>query len=279
MHNNMNQGLVNNQNYNQGAGFQFKGVPMGFINDPLVELSHAVAAIIKQEIEILEIISGCETKNRYHVYIRNQQGGFTYLFKCKEESGWCVRQCCSSTARPFEMKVRHIQNGHDYGLDDYMDTFATFTKPFKCTCCCLARPEMTGILTKNKLPIGKVVEPCTLCDAEYKIYNQRDEFKFRIDGSCCQCGMCCKNSCCGKCSDVIFDVHNASKSIQTQENRDGMIKKKSGGIKEFISDADTFELIFPIDATAEEKLMLIGTVLMIDYRHFEDDSTSKDKKK
>ena len=74
--------------------FLFGGKPMGFCADPLFQLSQAKSAIIKQQVELLEILTGCETQNRYHVYITTHSGEFVYLFKCKEQSGWCDRNCC-----------------------------------------------------------------------------------------------------------------------------------------------------------------------------------------
>lgn len=62
-------------------------------SDPMTELSLATSAVIKQQIEFLEVLTGCETKNRYHVYIKTQTGEMIYLFKCKEESTWCQRNC------------------------------------------------------------------------------------------------------------------------------------------------------------------------------------------
>lgn len=69
-------------------------MPMEFCPDPLQILAQASTAIVKQQIELLEILSGCETANRYHVYVKLQNGQMVYLFKCKEKSGWCVRNCC-----------------------------------------------------------------------------------------------------------------------------------------------------------------------------------------
>jgi hypothetical protein len=96
-----NQGHQNNNiqsNNNMSKFYIFKLVQMNnlnlrLINDPLVELANAGSAIIKQKIELLEILTGCETANRYHVYIKTTNGEMTYLFKCKEESGCCERQC------------------------------------------------------------------------------------------------------------------------------------------------------------------------------------------
>lgn len=67
---------------------------MGFCKDPLVALSEAKSAIVKQQVELLEVLTGCESQNRYHVYITTHSGQFVYLFKCKEESECCYRSCC-----------------------------------------------------------------------------------------------------------------------------------------------------------------------------------------
>jgi hypothetical protein len=121
------------------------------IIDPLEQLAMAKQAIIKQKIEIIEIISGCETPNRYYVYTKDPQtGNKNVLFKCKEESDFCMRCCCrydhlfllsfhvySSEMRSFKMKVKQIQNEND--KKDEKKLFAMLDRPFTCTCCCLAR--------------------------------------------------------------------------------------------------------------------------------------------
>lgn len=61
--------------------------------------------VVKQKIEWAEVVTGCETENRYNVYDR--QGN--KLFKAKERSGCCNRQCCGS-CRAFDMEVRLKKN-------------------------------------------------------------------------------------------------------------------------------------------------------------------------
>lgn len=119
--------------------FVFIGIPMRFTPDPLIELQYARSAKIKQKMELFEVLTGCETPNRYHVFIKNAQGQDVYLFKCKEHSSWFCRNCCSSKAREFRMSVKHVSNESEYGGDDYTTKFAEFSRPFKCTCCCFAR--------------------------------------------------------------------------------------------------------------------------------------------
>jgi hypothetical protein len=63
-------------------------------NSYINALENAEFAFIKQKMELLEIITGCETKNRYKVYVRYPDGSNCYLFKAKEDSDCCERLCC-----------------------------------------------------------------------------------------------------------------------------------------------------------------------------------------
>ena len=57
-----------------------------------------------------------------------------------------------------------------------------------------------------------------------------------------------------------------------------MIKKVKGDfIKEITTDADNYEVTFPPNASPEEKLLILGATMMIDYRYYED--TNEDLKK
>jgi hypothetical protein len=128
---------------------------------------------------------------------------------------------------------------------------------------------MTGTLKLSNAPLGKVVEPCSCCDPIYEITNFLGELKYIVTAECCQCGIICNNSC-GKCSEVLFTIHKPGKQEMTPQNADGFIKKKFSGLQELLTDADNFELVFPTSANAEEKLLLIGAVIMIDFRYYED---------
>ena len=237
--------------------------------DPLDILARADKAFIKQKVELLEVFTGCETKNRYHVYIHTTLNENIYLFKCKESSGWCMRNCCASESRAFNMKVKHMQNEGEFRNDQYDDQkkYAEFNRPFKCTCFCLSRPEMNASILKQN--IGKVVDPFNCCDEEFNIYDTRGELRWRVSASCCQCGILFRKSC-GVCCTAQFPIFKGSRTDLDRDSADGMITKKSTGLSEVFTDADSFVLTFPGDATPEEKMLLISTVLMIDYRLYED---------
>jgi len=79
--------LIQNDIYREGNFNAF------LTSDYILALRNAKSAFIKQKIELLEVLTGCETKNRYSVYLRYENGVNALLFKCKEESSWCARNC------------------------------------------------------------------------------------------------------------------------------------------------------------------------------------------
>lgn len=65
---------------------------------------------IKQKPQFMEQMSGCEIDNIYNVYACDKDGDkkkSLKLFKCKEKSGCCAKQCMRPDSRPFEMHVNH----------------------------------------------------------------------------------------------------------------------------------------------------------------------------
>jgi hypothetical protein len=48
-----------------------------------------------------------------------------------------------------------------------------------------------------------------------------------------------------------------------------LIEKRGKDITEFISDADNYALIFPVNASLEDRALLLCTTLFMDYRYFE----------
>ena len=129
---------------------------------------------------------------------------------------------------------------------------------------------MTGFNQSNNTRLGKIVEPWTCCDPTFDVFNGVGQQKYTIRAVCCQCGLLCN-----KCSEVKFDIFS---TFNSNEGPVGSITKKfSGLLQEMFTDADNFEVIFPNDATPEDKLMLIGATLMIDFRHFEDNGEDSKK--
>ncbi len=59
---------------------------------------------VKQQFEMLEALTGCETENRYNVYYSNESGEFARgppMFLAKEHSSWMARNCLQYTILIF----------------------------------------------------------------------------------------------------------------------------------------------------------------------------------
>lgn len=285
--------------------FWHNGELMQLVSDPLEELEYCPQVIVEQKVELLEVLSGCETPNRYHVYTVDKVGQKKYLFKCKEESSWGCRNCCPSSSREFNLKIIHIKS--EAKNIDYKQTIAEFSRPFVCTCFCTKRPKLIGTYNNetetsqnqeqeevqekekdkktkqqkqpdkdliNSKPLGIISEEFSI-GSLLKVFNESLVLKWEIKANCCQCGYCCRDLTLGKCYEVDFWIYNvAENQMNKTKEKDmrpiGNIHKTFKGISEMLTDADSFLLTFPKTATSTDKLMLIGAVLMIDYRYYEE---------
>ena len=239
--------------------------PQNFIyfQDPMTELAQSTGAIIRQQIELMEVMTGCETQNRYHVFLQTPMG-LKYAFKCNERSEGCARCCCSSSARPLQMTIRHIIS-YDQLESDLAKIFISINKPCTCACFCLCRPHMDVSLVETRQYLGRVSEPCTCCDEDVDVYNSSGNLKYQIIGDCCQLGLCCSSNV-EKLANINFDIVESGMQV-------GNMSKLPAGFGEFFTKADSYRINFPQTASPEEKMLLIIAGLMIDYQFFENDNS------
>ena len=232
-----------------------------YIQDPLTELANSSGAIIRQQIEYLEVVTGCETQNRYHVFLQTPMG-LKYAFKCSERSSGCARCCCPGDCRELEMIIRHVISLEQ--LDgDLAKIFISCQKPCKCACLCCCRPYMDVRLTDSNVRLGMVREPFACCDLDSEVYDKAGYLKYEVVGDCCQLGLCCGNDV-QKLANIEFQIRENGRTV-------GLIRKLGSSFGEFFTKADSYQISFPSNATPEEKMLLIVDGLMIDYQYFEND--------
>ena len=264
-------------NMPQNQNYWYRGELMKLVPDFVSEILKANEVIIEQKIELMEALTGCETPNRYNVFYIDNSGQKNFLFKCKEESGWFCRNCIPSGNRPFYLKMFHLKNYSPSA--ENKDLIADFERPFMCTCLCCCRPKMDGffkgeisqeINSTNKIgnnsSIGKVVEPFS-CGPTINIFGNNNKIKYTIYGEYCQCGFWARDISVGKCYEVDFPIYEGDDCSRKPV---GNVHKIFKGLSELISDSDAFLLTFPKKADVIDRLMLIGSVIMIDYRFYED---------
>ena len=269
--------IASSQNY------WYKGELMKLVPDFLNELLKANEVIIEQKLELMEALTGCETPNRYNVFFIDKDRQKKFLFKCKEDSNWFCRNCVPSNSRSFYMKMQHIISSNK--STDYKQTIAEFERPFMFTCFCCCRPQMDGyfkgedaidVTGKNLISqnlkfgenMGKVIEPFS-CGPTLLIYGNDGKIKWKIYGEYCQCGFFARDISVGKCYEVDFWIYENDADISSTKPV-GNIHKVFKGLSELVTDSDAFILTFPKKAKAIERIMLIASVIMLDYRFYED---------
>ena len=234
------------------------------IKDALEELSNVNCAIVQQQLELLEIMSGCETCNKYRVSIPEGNGKKT-LFKCKEVSSCLSRNCLSPQCHPFEMKIQQCIGTNMMSNQDYVNQFASFIKECQCTCLCINRPEIKLFYNDKDAFGGKVVEAFKCCSPKFHLYNKDGNIIYSICINCCQCGFYCRQNICGKLSQAYFRIVEGPDDNGKQV---GLVTRKVS-YNGLFSDADNFYIEFPVSANAEDKMLIICAVLMIDYHYYE----------
>ena len=227
-------------------------------NDPLTELETCTSVIIRQQPEFFELFSGCETQNRYHVFGISPQG-YKYMFRCREISGFCMRNCCPSEMREFNMEISQIL------LNGQLQLFANAFKPFKCSCCCFNRPVIH--LNVGEHPVGTIKHLLSCWDPWFEVFESNGNLKYFVSADCCQCGILYTKNICGKFSPAVFNIFAAG----TQSIVATITKMSAQSFSEVVTDADSYQITFPPDSTAYDKLLLIALGLMIDYQYFETD--------
>ena len=135
--------------------------------------------------------------------------------------------------------------------------------------CCLCRPEIDVILNSTGQAIGKIRHICTICDPTFEVYNATGNLRFIVTASCCQCAILCSGFL-GKTSQGVFDILEGDQNV-------GRITKEPATMSELATDADTYVVNFPASADANDKLLLTGLALMIDYQYFESDADEEKK--
>jgi len=214
-------------------------------------------------------MTGCEGENTYYVYPISKDGDKKgkKLFKCKEKSSCCARQCMSGECRPFKLKINLCDD--DEELDN--EPFLLVDRECRCTFYCCNRPEITVTYVedgKNDY-IGKIRDPWTCANIVNEVYDKDNNMKHIVEGSCCQIGMHCKGpfEC---CETIDFDVKTPSGDVVS-----AIQKRSPGCLAAMVSDADNFSVHFPANSTNQEKALLMCSVLFLDFRYFEEKQQKK----
>ncbi|XP_061196529.1 phospholipid scramblase 2-like [Saccostrea echinata] len=209
--------------------------------------------LVKQQTELLEVLVGWETANKYKIKTKSGQ----QIYFAAEESNACARQICGPK-RGFTMHI----------TDNMGEEVIRVTRPFKCFagcawCACInAFAHGVTVEAPPGQVVGYVKQQLSWFPPRYSILDANRQEVFCIRGPLCMItGPCCP-------FDLEFEVF--AKDGNTSE---GKISKKWGGMLDYVldigSDADSFGVSFPMDLDVKIKAVMIGAVFLIDFMYFE----------
>ena len=168
------------------------------------KLGNMKGAFVKQKIDILEILTGCNQNNKYEIFdMENGDRKGKPLFLYRESSGCISRNCLSADCRPLDMFVDNIQYTNDND-----EVCIHINRPCKCTFYCFNRQEMQVNWTERGQSkyIGKIVDPWDLCNYSFKILDEEDKEVYIVVASWCQLSFQCPQCPYEACQKVTFDI-------------------------------------------------------------------------
>ncbi|KAL3290075.1 hypothetical protein HHI36_023444 [Cryptolaemus montrouzieri] len=233
---------IANQPSSRGDGWMNRPQSSGNCPPGLEYLTMIDQLLVHQQVEILEVLTGFETENKF--IVKNSLG--QKIFYAAEVSDCCVRNCCGPS-RPFDMRI----------LDNFGTEVIHLHRPLACQSCCFpcCLQSMEVFSPPGNL-VGTVEQDWSLWCPSYSIKNQNGDTILKIDGPCCTFG-CYR--------DVEFKVMSADGSTEV-----GRISKQWSGLaREMFTDADFFGITFPMDLDVKMKAVMLGACFLIDAMFFE----------
>ena len=207
---------------------------------------------VHQQLHLMEIFNW-EKNNKYDLFPCDPknpgQPSGQQVMHIAEECDCCTRQCCGP-ARNTQLNL-HLGN-HKSGPQ-----LATFHKDLHLNLCFFfMRPAMT--LEIGGVAGGSVYDPCACCVVNQQVKNANGELAYIITGSVFQCAAMCP------CFDMHFDILKPGSEAPV-----GAVDKIFNGCEELMLNVNKFRILFPEDATNEQKCLLVGAVMLLDFCYFE----------
>ncbi|XP_049542600.1 phospholipid scramblase 1-like [Anopheles darlingi] len=195
-----------------------------------------------QSVDMLKMFTTFEHANKYTI----KTGSGDHVYSATEDTGYCTRFCCG-TLRSFDVEI--VDRSEKRAV-------LYISRPWRCQSCWFPCCMQKLAVTASTGNVGYVVQDWSFWTSDISIKNQNDETVLKIVGPWLTFATCC--------SDSVFKI------LATDGTQIGQINKKWSGLcKELFTDADNFNITFPIDLDVRVKATLLAALLLIDYMYFE----------
>ncbi|XP_070610202.1 phospholipid scramblase family member 5-like isoform X3 [Erythrolamprus reginae] len=198
--------------------------------------------IIHQQVELLQVILGTETCNKYE--IKDHMGQRVYY--AVEENGFFDRNFCAPL-RSFTIRI----------TDPSGQEVITVNRPLRCSSCWFpCYLQQLEVQSPPGTTIGYVVQKWDPLLPIFTIRNGNNEDVLKITGPYFTCG------CFG---DVDFQV----KSLNDMSTIGKISKYWSGFVNNIFTNTANFGIQIPVDLDVKIKAVMIGACFLLDLMFFE----------
>ncbi|OWF37708.1 phospholipid scramblase 3-like [Mizuhopecten yessoensis] len=206
---------------------------------------------IRQKVDLAELFTPWEVKNRYEVCDRNDQV-FMYV---TEESDTCERLCFLPVQRGLVLHVTDV-NGQE---------IAQIKKNFKCCAggSCCASADCCAMEMWVDQPVGRTLahvrQMVYCCSPKFHVFDGNGTQVFEVTGPCC---ICQGPGCYG---DIEYPLTNPGGSDANAR----VTKIWDGAGRACCTHANTFGCHFPANMDVQQKLSVFGSTFVLDYLLYE----------
>lgn len=246
-------------------------------------LSNLPGLFIRQRLEVLEALSGCETKNKYEIvalaepppqtvgsdYTRGlrAQAGMRPLLKAKEESE-CFERICCPLFRGFNMNFTDGQGTSYFSLDRPF-----VCEPFGCWPCFstveqnLSLSSGGRVLFKAREPVYKCDWSCCVCsDAgctrNFVVEDTSGKQVYELHAAECGTHSGGSNCCAPTCFNESYDVDVFGPDGEFQNSSSFVWPGcNCGGL----TDRSNIVANFASSATPDERAALVAGLMLVEY--------------
>ena len=251
------------------------------LEDPLALFHDCEKVYIDQFYKLSDLFVICPLYFNYRISLEYKTSETEYsayhLFNTKEISPPCSHNFCSNQAREIEVNIfnfiltpKDTPNTTNRKIQKFVRLRKDCRCAFSCLCSCCSRP--TFIVETPVEMLGKVIETRTVCDPVIHIADINNDIIYVLKAKFCDCGFCCRDQCCDnrKCASCLFIIYDGA-----QENKIGMIAKDHRSGKKTKPDYDQVTITYPPGISCQDKVLIMGAALAIEYLYFQNLSNTK----
>lgn len=266
-------------------------------------LANVKAVGIRQDLQwVEELIGCCEQKNKYaisfipdgaenNIFNDEELKNMPMAYDVRENSTWCCRFCCANrrafTIGLFPSGIPQNPKWPESEPVLYLE------RPFKCTIWCgtLCNPQQINVSAKGR-PLGHIEQECRcfdqvcLCTGWARGFDTAGNSKYTFETALCgsllsfiilEDRFAGKNCCAPSCLNRVFTIPIYAANDETKPI--GMFKNIWPGCNwrgVCSQSASNYVVVFPTNATPEDKALLLGSLFLHDFLFFEKENDQND---